>query len=385
MRDQDDQSTVQYVRRADVPFDVTDPAAALKAQLGDGRFSAIILFITPKCDIPNLMSCCEGVFPETYVMGCTTAGELGADGYQEGHIIAIGLPCDYFVTKAMLIENVTEFESQPIIDRVIQNRVMMQQDFPDWPSEFNFILVDGLSVAEDSLMAGISTGFGPVQVFGGSAGDGTDFGQTFILFQGQIYQNAAVILQVRTICNIQVFKSDHFAPTEERMVVTGADPKRRIVHEINAEPAAREYARILGKDPNQLSTFTFAAHPLVVRIGGEHHVRSIQRVAENGDLVFFSAIDEGLVLTLARPMDLIAHTKDFLNEISADQTPDIILTCDCLLRRVEAEQNQQSTAMSRLFRENRVYGFSTYGEQLNAMHVNQTMTGVAIYPPSQGD
>jgi len=26
-------------------------------------------------------------------------------------------------------------------------------------------------------------------------------------------------------------------------------------------------------------------------------------------------------------------------------------------------------------------GFSTYGEQLNSMHVNQTLTGVAFYPP----
>jgi hypothetical protein len=32
----------------------------------------------------------------------------------------------------------------------------------------------------------------------------------------------------------------------------------------------------------------------------------------------------------------------------------------------------------------RVLGFSTYGEQLNSMHVNQTMTGVAIYPPESG-
>ena len=28
-----------------------------------------------------------------------------------------------------------------------------------------------------------------------------------------------------------------------------------------------------------------------------------------------------------------------------------------------------------------VAGFQTYGEQFNSMHVNQTMTGVAIYPP----
>ena len=49
------------------------------------------------------------------------------------------------------------------------------------------------------------------------------------------------------------------------MVVTEADPERRLVREINAEPAAREYARLVGKDPDQLSPFTFAAHPVVVR------------------------------------------------------------------------------------------------------------------------
>ena len=46
------------------------------------------------------------------------------------------------------------------------------------------------------------------------------------------------------------------------MAVTGADPARRIVRSINDEPAAPEYARLLGKDPAQLSPFTFAAHPV---------------------------------------------------------------------------------------------------------------------------
>ncbi len=49
------------------------------------------------------------------------------------------------------------------------------------------------------------------------------------------------------------------------MVVTGVDPARRKVHEINAAPAA-EYARLLGKPAGQLDPFTFAAHPLVVKV-----------------------------------------------------------------------------------------------------------------------
>jgi hypothetical protein len=150
------------------------------------------------------------------------------------------------------------------------------------------------------------------------------------------------------------------------------------VRRINAEPAAREYARLLGKDPAQLTTFTFAAHPVVVRIGGQHHVRAIQQVAENGDLVFFSAIDEGLVLSLAEPSDMVAHLE---RELGALGTPEAILACDCILRRMEAQEKQKTGAVSALLRRFGVVGFSTYGEQMNSMHVNQTMTGVAIYPP----
>ncbi|MDZ7907609.1 MAG: FIST C-terminal domain-containing protein [Gemmobacter sp.] len=178
-----------------------------------------------------------------------------------------------------------------------------------------------------------------------------------------------------------MFSLDHLVPTERRMVVTEADPTSRTVRRINAEPAAREYARLLGKDPGQLTTFTFAAHPVVVRIGGRHHVRAIQQVAPNGDLIFFSAIDEGLVLTLAEPQDMATHLDARADRRSAGRKPAAILACDCILRRVAAEESQRFGAVSGLLKSHGVVGFSTYGEQMNAMHVNQTMTGVAIYPP----
>jgi hypothetical protein len=38
--------------------------------------------------------------------------------------------------------------------------------------------------------------------------------------------------------------------------------------------------------------------------------------------------------------------------------------------------------MSRILSRHNVVGFSTYGEQFNSMHVSQTLTGVAIYPPA---
>jgi hypothetical protein len=242
---------------------------------------------------------------------------------------------------------------------------------------------DGLTLHEDEWTSVLARGVGPVPLCGGSAGDGDRFEETFVLHGGSAYTNAAIVVQMRTKCEIQVFNSDHLLPTNDRMVVTGADPAHRIVQEINAEPAAKEYARLLGKDPDQLTSFTFAAHPVVVRIGGQHHVRSIQKVEENGDLVFFSAIDEGVVLTLAESTDMVSHLETELAKLAERGQPDSIIAFDCIFRRMEAEQKQLTGQLSKVLSRYNVAGLSTYGEQINSRHVIQTLTGVAIYPPKE--
>ena len=45
-----------------------------------------------------------------------------------------------------------------------------------------------------------------------------------------------------------MFKTEHFVSSDKKLVVTQADPERRIVTEINGAPAAREYARVVGLD-----------------------------------------------------------------------------------------------------------------------------------------
>ncbi|WP_282150870.1 FIST N-terminal domain-containing protein [Ruegeria atlantica] len=356
----------------------------LAGSLGDDLLSLVILFVSSGADAAAVISEAVDAFAPTPVIGCTTAGELADCGYGEDQIVAIGLPSSHFEVRTLLVPDLGNFSAQDIIDQMIRNRNEMAASAPDWKHEFSFLMIDGLSTKEDALTSELAVGLGPVPLFGGSAGDGTRFGATYVLMDGQAMQNAAILTQVRTRCPIKVFKTDHLVPTARRMVVTKADPANRIVQEINAEPAAREYARLLGKDPEQLTTFTFAAHPLVVQIGGQHHVRAIQRVAGNGDLVFFSAIDEGLVLTLAEPRDMVSHLEEEIAALTQTTRPDTILGCDCILRRLEAQEKQKMGEISRLLAENHVVGFSTYGEQFNSIHVNQTLTGVAIYPPEDG-
>jgi hypothetical protein len=369
------------VRSAQVAADHPFPARALAEQLGPARFSLIVLFVSPAADMAMLAERVSRVFRDTPVIGCTTAGEI-ACGYAEDSIVAMALPADHFFTETVVIDDLGRLEPQTLIRELGRSRQRLADMRPEWLHEFAFLLVDGLSVKEDELVALLAAGLGPVPLFGGSAGDGARFRSTSVLCRGEVLSNAAILTFVRTACRVRVFSLDHLVPSDQRMVVTEADPDRRIVRKINAEPAAREYARLLGKDPDDLSSFTFAAHPVVVRIGGRHHVRAIQQVADNGDLVFFSAIDEGVVLTLAEPQDMVTHLSNELDALTgAGGAPQAILAFDCILRKLEAEQKQMGGQISNVLKKHRVYGFSTYGEQFGAMHVNQTMTGVAIYAP----
>ena len=363
-----------------------DAAAAfsqIAEQIGKDGLCLIVLFVSPDSDLAEIVEQCQACFGATPVIGCTTAGEISPAGYATEEIVAVGFPSSHFCAATLLIDDLENLEKSDLAGDLVDLRLDLASVSHGWETEFAFLMVDGLSLLEDQLVSFLSVSLGSTPLFGGSAGDGLDFRKTFVLHEGALHRNAAVLSLFRTKCEVEVFTFDHLVPTDRKMVVTEADPDRRVVREINAETAAREYARLVGKDPEQLSPFIFAAHPVVVKVGGEHHVRAIQKVEPNGDLTFFAAIDEGLVLTVAEPKDMETHLEEALASLEKPGRgrPETIIACDCILRRLEAEQKQAVRGLSRVLSENRVIGFSTYGEQANSVHVNQTMTGAAIYAP----
>ncbi|ETW14515.1 hypothetical protein ATO8_01360 [Roseivivax marinus] len=375
----------EALREAQVAADDRDPAGALAAALGDGPFALVCLFASPDVDFDALAASTTDLWPGAEVLACTTAGEIGPDGYAEGTIVAVAFPAALFSVATHTVEGADALDTETLTETVAQARATLAATAPEaHATEFAMLLADGLSCREEHLTATLATGLGAMPLFGGSAGDGTRFADARLARNGMVMRDAALVTLVRSACAVRVFSLDHLVPTETRMVVTDADPERRLVREINAEPAAQEYARLLGKDPNQLDPFTFAAFPVVVRLGDTHHVRAIRQVTEDGALIFFSAISTGMVLTLAHPQDMATHLDTALAEITGGAADVRILGMDCILRRIEAGQQQQTRALSAILRRHNVRGFSSYGEQYGALHVNQTLTGVALFPPEAG-
>jgi hypothetical protein len=338
-------------------------------------------FCSPEYELDALGRELGRRFADVPLIGCTTAGEITPEGYHGASVTGAALPADAFTVASVLIENLDRFEMSdaPRLCARLAGQLGRELGAIAPQNTFGFLLIDGLSLREEGVISALYNSLGHIPIFGGSAADGLAFGRTRIYADGAFHDNAAVFALIHTTRPFAVFKTQHFVATPRKMVVTGADVTRRVVTEINGEPAAQEYAEMVGIPPAKLNPLVFATRPVVVRIGGADYVRSIQRANADGSLTFYCAIDEGLVLALADSVDMVQNLETLFQQLRGEVgEPELVIGCDCILRKLEMERRDLTDRVSRLLADNHVIGFSTYGEQYQAMHVNQTFTGVAI-------
>ena len=114
-------------------------------------------------------------------------------------------------------------------------------------------------------------------------------------------------------------------------------------------------------------------------LGQEEYVRSIQSINHDASITFYCAIDVGIVLRLAKGRDIYTSLEKSISDIQSN-IGDIqsIITFDCLARRLELIENKQLADVGALLSRYKAGGFSTYGEQIDGLHVNVTCTGIAI-------
>jgi hypothetical protein len=353
--------------------DAVAAAAELADQLGAGPFAAVVFFCSPAYDLEALGGALESHF-DCPLVGCTTAGEIISPfGYLTESLVGVAFSADAFSVDTRVWPDLSA--------------CLDESEEGHWPHaeaegdkrSFGLLLIDGLAMLEERVVSKIQGYLRDVPLVGGSAGDGLQFQQTRVYFDGAFQDRAAALLIFSTRLPFKLFQIKNLQPTSDKLVVTEADPPSRTVREINGRPAAEEYAQTVGVDIEALSAEQFARHPLMLRMGGEYYVRSIQRVNPDRSLTFYCAIDNGLVLTLAESQPMVEDVRRAFAEL-AEAVPglQLVLVCDCILRRLELVERGELSALREVLADYPFAGFSTYGEQLGSIHMNQTLTGVAI-------
>ncbi|MCJ2058560.1 FIST C-terminal domain-containing protein [Methylobacterium sp. J-048] len=364
----------------------SDAVADIARAIGTLALSQIVAFFSADYDPEILAGAMATRFPGVPVAGCSMSGGIAPAGGLDRGLVVIAFPAERFRIVSTVLDAIDHLDVERTASAVRALRRTLDPVDPCREAgaraaggRFALSLIDGLANAEETVVSAIAWALDGIPIVGGSAGDDLRFRDAVLLHGGRIHRKAAVLVLVETDFPFEIFKSDNFEPTRTKFVVTASDSERRTIHELNAEPAAREYAMAIGLDPEGLSPMSFAAYPLAVKVGGEYYCRSIRRMNEDGSLSFFCAIDEGVVLTLAEPRDIVASTRTELARLdTAVGGVDLIIGFECVLRRLDAESRQVGHGIADLYRRYNVVGFETFGEQYRAMHLNQTFTGIAI-------
>lgn len=364
---------------------LTEPRAAvadLRRQLSAVVDPALVVaFVPARLDRAATAAALAEAFPGAPVIGCTTAAVLAPSGYDGEALSGLALSRTEATVVTRRLDDLDHFTMKDGYDAAQALLWELSRAAPAAgdTDTFAFLTIDGLSLAEERVASAVGMALGGIPLFGGSAADDLQFRDTAVLHDGTFRRRAAVLTLVHSRRPFRVFSAQHYLATQAQVVVTEADPARRVVQALNGRPAAEEYARLLGLAPQDLTPQLTAARPLIFRIGGRNYARGIETVRDDGAITFGCAIDTGLALSIADGVDPAANLAGLFDRLAQSLGPlDLTWACDCAVRMLEIRRRGQEGAVADLFRANAVAGFASFGEQVGTMHVNHTFTGVAF-------
>ncbi len=326
-------------------------------------------------------------YPNSFIMGCSTAGEILGSAISDA---SISVAVKQFSRTALCqafapVSNVEEsFGAGQSIAQTLLT--------PDLRGVF--VLSDGLNVNGSELVRGLRESLPKsVIVTGGLAGDGNRFGRTWVLHQGmpQSHMITAIGLYGDSVQIHHGSQGGWDIFGIERKVTKS---KSNVLYELDGKPALELYKSYLGDLAKELPASALL-FPLSLRSktsDQERLVRTILSVNEaDQSLTFAGDIPEGYLVQLmkANPERLIdgAMQSAHLAKPTTSQTGLLNIAISCVGRRLVLRQRteEELEAILEVFpQDTQQIGFYSYGEIAPLgigqcdLH-NQTMTLTTIY------
>ena len=196
-------------------------------------FGAFARFADPAC-LPAL----RHAFPSVPLIGCSTAGEIGAGRVNDGTLVVTAVRMDK-TPLAMASTRIAGMDDSTAAGARIGSALQS--------ADLRAVLVfgPGVNINGSALVAGIASQVGDVPITGGLAGDGGAFRQTFTLGSEGIRDDTVVAVGFHGEALLHSHGSfggwEPFGPARKVTRCAG-----NVLYELDGEPALEVYTRYLG-------------------------------------------------------------------------------------------------------------------------------------------
>ncbi len=337
----------------------------------------VLFFASAAYDQDTLAAEMRKGFEKSEIIGCTSAGEIVSGKMLKNSVVAMSFdPDDIADLSVAVIEDVHRIESVDSAMKSLEDHFKKPLREMNPKEYIGFILIDGLSVAEEKVMDRIGD-LTEVYFIGGSAGDDLKFQKTHVFVGDKALSGAAVLAIIKPSIRFDLIKTQSFCTIKNKfLTATKVDEARREVIEFDGKPAAQAYADALGMSVEDAEN-QFMHNPVGVMVIDEPYVRSPQQI-KDGRMVFYCNVKEGMKLALLSSTDIVDGTRKAVQEKEKEMGKIRgIVNFHCILRTLELEDKGTTQPYADIFANIPTVGFSTYGEQFIG-HINQTSTMVVF-------
>jgi hypothetical protein len=300
----------------------------------------VIVFTTPRHDLPALLSGIRSITGNAQLVGGTGSGEI-VQGQYLGFGAGVGVLAltagsyKFGVASASHIRGNLDEAGQEITR---ESRAKAGKS----PYAAIVLFADSLLGDLQQLIQGIYRITGPkVTIIGGGAGDEQKFVRTLVFQDDQVIEEGAVALWIASDKPLHVVTRHGWEPIGIPLLVTRAEGTEII--EIGGRPASLVYEEQLGLKPGQLNSENFwdtsIYHPFgLIQSDGSNIIRVARSKTEQGTLRIQGCVPPSgsAIQVMSGTAESLLNIVEDVASLALDQQPEAgaLLTFSCAARAI---------------------------------------------------
>ncbi len=347
-------------------------------------YNAVIFMAAIKYDFEALSAAIKEHFPDSEVIGASTAGEIDLNGFQNDSVVLTTMSDSHTRVKGVLVENGSKYPvgSKSEIEDALREAGIAMADPMSHRSAFAIAFINGVFNAEETILSNF---YSIIQndkfaLAGGTAGFTGSEAKTFVSYNGRTTQDGAAFLFVKTLCKFDIRQEDIFNPTGKTIYVTRSDTINRTIFSLNGQRAKSVYAQQLGVSESEAEGMTFE-NPFGRHINGSIHIAALAGFAADGSCSLFARVVPNSTLEMMHIGDPEKKCDETCSQIlSVIPSPKFTLLMTCITRTMAFDRMGIAANIIRKYKQTfpTFCGFSCYGEQIGRVHCNQTLVSLVM-------